>query len=478
MVNVFFTQSQLNNLSKWKYSVEDRSITTEWFTPFWDFLVKLVPDNVAPNVLSLAGLLCIIYSFILTHNYLEAHPTLVPLVVFFLGSAYMNLDAIDGKHARRTKNASPLGELFDHACDNIGVVFMTMTLCLICGIQNPIFLWYIVQCAQIVFLESHVMAYRDKVVKFERYSGPGEILLLYLGMVYFVSIFGTSFFEFLVQLPVKIFGISSETLYLNILICAHSFLLCHLLGYIAHGINSYATKYGLFISLFIRTVPLIFGTDHLTTYGTMANGLVMAVLTGDMIVAKMANRDLHQLVPVFMMLSLFCDTLCMVVCAIYYIMIFYEISTGLNIPIFSLRTNVYANGVYDLFHEGHMRMLQKAASYGSHLIVGIHSDETVANYKRMPIMTEDERYTAVGLFGCVNEIVKNADLYITEEFIKEHNINIVVCSPEYDSINDKYYAVPRRLGILRVLPRTEGISTSELIKRIKERDDTKSKQVF
>lgn len=33
--------------------------------------------------------------------------------------AYQSLDAIDGKQARRTKSATPLGELFDHGCDSV-----------------------------------------------------------------------------------------------------------------------------------------------------------------------------------------------------------------------------------------------------------------------------------------------------------------------------------------------------------------------
>jgi len=32
---------------------------------------------------------------------------------------YQTLDALDGKHARRTNNSSALGELFDHGCDAI-----------------------------------------------------------------------------------------------------------------------------------------------------------------------------------------------------------------------------------------------------------------------------------------------------------------------------------------------------------------------
>lgn len=34
---------------------------------------------------------------------------------------YQSLDAVDGKQARRTNTASPLGELFDHGCDAVSV---------------------------------------------------------------------------------------------------------------------------------------------------------------------------------------------------------------------------------------------------------------------------------------------------------------------------------------------------------------------
>ena len=58
---------------------------------------------------------------------------------------------------------------------------------------------------------------------------------------------------------------------------------------------------------------------------------------------------------------------------------------------------------------------------------------------------------------------------MTTDFVEEHNIHIVLCSPEYDKPEDKYYKVPRELGILKVCDRTEGISTSDIIKRIAAR---------
>jgi phosphatidylglycerophosphate synthase len=51
---------------------------------------------------------------------------------------YMHLDALDGKQARRLRAASPIGELLDHALDNIGVVYSLLTALNIWGITSPI----------------------------------------------------------------------------------------------------------------------------------------------------------------------------------------------------------------------------------------------------------------------------------------------------------------------------------------------------
>ena len=48
-------------------------------------------------------------------------------VGFFI---YQTLDGIDGKQARRTGTANPLGELFDHGCDAISIVLLAVALCI------------------------------------------------------------------------------------------------------------------------------------------------------------------------------------------------------------------------------------------------------------------------------------------------------------------------------------------------------------
>jgi cytidyltransferase-like protein len=129
---------------------------------------------------------------------------------------------------------------------------------------------------------------------------------------------------------------------------------------------------------------------------------------------------------------------------------------------------VYCNGVWDMCHMGHQRLFQRAATNGK-LIVGVHGDEACKGYKRPPIMTADERATQVA--GCkgVWKVLKNAPLEtITQEFMEKYKIDKVALGEEYllkDVKDDKWYAYPRESGKFVALSRTEGISTSDLIKR-------------
>ena len=169
------------------------------------------------------------------------------------------------------------------------------------------------------------------------------------------------------------------------------------------------------------------------------------------------------------MVSLFDNFLCISLCLFYYGAILTEISTYMKLPILGIRQNVFCCGVFDLCHEGHIRMFENALNNGTNLIVGVHNDKAVESYKRVPTMTHDERCFAVKNCRYVDEIIENCPLYVTEDIIKNYNIHVVVCSPEYDDPDDKFYKVPREMGILKVLPRTDGISTSDLRQRIKDK---------
>lgn len=457
-MNVFLSTNEKERLSKWKYNVEDNSITTEYLNPFYNYLSSWMPNNIAPNVISLTGLLCTLYAFYLSYNYFTVWPKLISLTFALLTFTYMCLDAVDGKQARKINNSTPLGELFDHSCDNIGVVFMMLNMCYILGITDMITQWYIIQISQFVFLSSHIEAFRDKIVKFGRYSGPGEVICAFIGIA-------------LLRIIIP-FNLNSVMNNYNLAELMYYYILGYVLYQIVN-ISNYATRSGLMMTLLISCIPNFLIRMEMLNVDTMTiigSGIILSVVTGDMIVSKMANKEVHALIPVFVMMSLFNNYLSIILVCIYYVIVLTEIAYFMDIPVFNITHNVYCNGVYDLCHVGHMNLFETAANYGTKLIVGVHGDGDVISYKRQPIMTHQERCNVVSKCKFVSEVIPFAPLIIDEKFINKYNIHTVVCSVEYDSPDDKYYAIPRKMGILKVLPRTNGISTTELINKFKNRE--------
>ena len=127
--------------------------------------------------------------------------------------------------------------------------------------------------------------------------------------------------------------------------------------------------------------------------------------------------------------------------------------------------------VADLFHYGHVNFLRTARERGDYLLVGVHSDEVVRNYKRGAILSMDERVASVAGCRYVDEVVPDAPLTLTREWIEQHDIDLVVHGHDFtEEQNEIYYKTPIEMGIFRTVAYTSGISTSEIIARCKASD--------
>ena len=133
----------------------------------------------------------------------------------------------------------------------------------------------------------------------------------------------------------------------------------------------------------------------------------------------------------------------------------------------------YTDIVGDLFHYGHIMFLENVKKYCDYLIVGITGDEYCKNYKRIPIMTQYERGETVKYCKFVDKIIIDCPTPITLDFINKYNINIVFHAhkEEESNIYDYYYKVALEKGIFKRLDYNNKISTSNLINRIKNRND-------
>ena len=124
--------------------------------------------------------------------------------------------------------------------------------------------------------------------------------------------------------------------------------------------------------------------------------------------------------------------------------------------------------VADLFHFGHVNFLRKAREHGDYLLVGVHSDETVASYKRKPILTMDERVASVEGCRYVDEVIPDAPLSVERAWIEKYNIDLVMHGDDFSGdMEELCYETPIAMGIFRTVSYTPGISTTEIIKRCK-----------
>ena len=109
---------------------------------FWDWLVTggVVPPWMAPNLMTVSGLACIVLAYVLlwTHSpglAFEA-PGWVYVACAALAFAYQTADGADGKQARKTKSGSPLGEVVDHTCDALSMCYYPLVVVDIFGVGH------------------------------------------------------------------------------------------------------------------------------------------------------------------------------------------------------------------------------------------------------------------------------------------------------------------------------------------------------
>eukprot|EP00547_Thalassionema_nitzschioides_P017179 CAMPEP_0194239666 /NCGR_PEP_ID=MMETSP0158-20130606/6064_1 /TAXON_ID=33649 /ORGANISM="Thalassionema nitzschioides, Strain L26-B" /LENGTH=226 /DNA_ID=CAMNT_0038974189 /DNA_START=135 /DNA_END=812 /DNA_ORIENTATION=+ len=89
-------------------------------------------------------------------------------------------------------------------------------------------------------------------------------------------------------------------------------------------------------------------------------------------------------------------------------------------------TTVYMDGVFDLFHYGHLQAIRKCMALGHKVIIGVTGDEDATSYKRPPIINQYERATIMASISGISSVICPCPLVVTAEFIEEHSIDLVV----------------------------------------------------
>jgi ethanolamine-phosphate cytidylyltransferase len=133
---------------------------------------------------------------------------------------------------------------------------------------------------------------------------------------------------------------------------------------------------------------------------------------------------------------------------------------------------IFMDGAFDLLHYGHMNAFRLARSLGTRLVVGVNSDESITQCKGAPLMSDEERLLMVKTCKFVDKVVENCPYVMSPEYldwvIKEYDIDYVVhgSDPCYTLDGQDVYVSAKAAGKFRTIPRTEGVSTSDILGRI------------
>lgn len=126
---------------------------------------------------------------------------------------------------------------------------------------------------------------------------------------------------------------------------------------------------------------------------------------------------------------------------------------------------VFTNGCFDIIHIGHVRYLKEAKKLGDILIIGLNSDSSVAKLKPgRPVNTESNRAEVLSSLEMVDYITVFSE-DTPHEVIKFLNPDVLVKGGDWkkeDIIGSDIVAE------VHSLPYIEGISTTEMINKIRD----------
>lgn len=504
-LEVFLTPSEKDHFAEWREVVYDRSLINPIVSPIFNYISQFIPEEVAPNVLTLAGSFATLQAWYFCRTYGESDSIVVSCVSIVSITAFWCLGAIDGKHAMRTMNDTSLGTLFKYCCDLIGAIFLVIVICDLSAARGNLDdQWYWVQTVEMILFLKHYSAFVREAGLRYFLIGPGELISWGAGILFICIFLGTGWLKVLYT---STWGICCQPFVDSLTLAEDSYLASMTLPRFAYIITFLVsivriafsrklrerhewTYWSLLCILGMRgasaALSFCFIKAHtISERDVIFDGLFMAVITSDMIVAKMAGREIHSLVVVMASMVLLPQAHFIVFCFVvfYYMAVFNDLMIHMNLPLLQRCTNVYCDGIYDLCHVGHKNLFRRALTNGNRLLVGVVGDEDANNYKRPPIMSASERESEVSSCKCVTKVIPNAPCFgLTEEFIRKHRIHVVAFGMEYeerypDPATDPYYKVPRQMGIAKPMPRTAGLSTSELISRIQARGTDQKKAI-
>lgn len=134
----------------------------------------------------------------------------------------------------------------------------------------------------------------------------------------------------------------------------------------------------------------------------------------------------------------------------------------------------YTTGVFDMFHIGHLNIIRNAKEQCEYLIVGVSTDELVESYKhKSPIIPFHERIAIVEAIRYVDKVVTQSTMNKFEAW-EEYHFDVIFHGDDWKG-SSLYNQIKSQLSSVGCevvfLPHTEGTSSTELSKKLKNDDN-------
>lgn len=126
---------------------------------------------------------------------------------------------------------------------------------------------------------------------------------------------------------------------------------------------------------------------------------------------------------------------------------------------------VLTYGTFDLFHVGHIRLLERARALGDYLVVGLSTDEFNLEKQKKNVFSYQERYQILTSIRHVDEIITETCWEQKERDVLQHGIHTFVIGDDWAG---KFDFLSKHCEVV-YLPRTEGISTTYIKHLLSER---------
>ena len=127
-----------------------------------------------------------------------------------------------------------------------------------------------------------------------------------------------------------------------------------------------------------------------------------------------------------------------------------------------MKTTIITYGTFDMFHIGHLKLLQRLAKLGDELIVVVSTDEFNQLKNKTVLIPYDQRAEIVSNIKCVDKVIPEHNWEQKINDIKEYNVDIFAMGNDWEG---KFDFLKEHCDVV-YLERTKDISTTQLKKSL------------